>query len=348
VFSDSDVPGPIHSWAEGTDGAQSNTLWDSYIGGSQNFAVVDPNTGELYYYSPGNGNTGSGSILTFKSDGTQDTTYQSVVSGSPAFGYDPATHYIFLTDSTGIDAGLLNGTSITGAGGFLVGEVASFAVNDSHVCALQPDKDKAYFFAANQADLPTAQQVIATIAFPSGNYPVAAWVLDSSHVVVYTAGNSTLNWFTVSGTTVTAGKTLATQFTPRDASYQQNYPYTGGWEIVQVGSTLGVIGKVINQGLVSEQLALVNNQTVSQYVDLPLGTDRIAADPADNAVIAEYQDYSVSPPVTKFVEIYVDTGIPNNLSSTSNLFPGVAFAPMQDNTHVAVCVEGGCDFPLKQ
>ena len=100
----------------------------------------------------------------------------------------------------------------------------------------------------------------------------------------------------------------------------------------------------------SQKLALVDNtvQTLTQYVDLPNGTVHITPDPTNNAIVAEYPDFSGAAPVTRFERIYVDTGNTMLLQSTSNLVPGAGFLVTNDGSHIAVFVEGKADFEPNQ
>lgn len=343
------IPGPIKMWITGADSVTSNTLRFTFDGGSM-VGFQDPSTGESYYYYGGDGGTALATIFALKPDGTADTTYIHIEGESPAFTLDPATGYAFLTDGNGIGVFVLSNTAI--AYGIPLGEVAGLDTNSGLVCAVQPQADKAYCFMATQAAIPQSNRVIATIGFPQGSQPAAVKVLDASHVVVFTRGDSKLSWFTISGATATPAGTLALSgFTNADAAFRQTYPWTGGGNIVVVGSVLGVMGRVANgNGTVSEKLALVNNaaQTINQYVNLPDGTIFLAADPTNGAVVAEHPDYSGATPVTAFTRIYADTGNSVLLHSTSNLLPGAGFLVTRDGSHILISVQGTTDRQLNQ
>ena len=260
------------------------------------------------------------------------------------------TGYVFLTDGSGINVNVLKNPST--AYNVPVGEVAAFDQSNGLVCAVQPQTDNAYCFMASQAGIPQSQRVIATINFPKGSQPSAVKVFPDGSIVVFTRGNSTLSWFVISGSTATPTGTLVLpEFTNADATYWQTYHWTGGGNMVLVNGTVGVMGYAVNSdGTVSQKLALVNNtaHTVNQIADLPAGTVFLAADPTNNAIVAEYPDFSGSSPVTRFERIYVDTGNTTTLTSTATLVPGAGFLVTNDGSHIAVCVSGGCDLQPNQ
>jgi hypothetical protein len=344
------VPGLIKIWITGTDAITSNTLRFTFDGG-QMVGFQDPSTGEMYYYYGGDGASTPGTVFSFRPDGTPDITYPTFIQGSPAFTFDPGTGYVFLTDSGRTNVNGINNPSVGYA--IPLGEVAAYDTSGGLVCAVQPNTDKVYCFMASQAAIPQSNRVIATISFPQGSQPAAVKVIDASHVIILTRGDSKLSWFTISGATVTPiGTPLALSvFTNADATFRQTYPLTGGGNIVVVGSVLGVMGRVVNgNGTVSEKLALVNSdtQTVNRYADLPDGTIFLAADPTNSAIVAEYPDYSGNTPVTAFTRIYVDTGNSVLLHSTSNLLPGAQFLVTRDGSHIVISVQGTTDRELNQ
>jgi Bacterial Ig-like domain (group 2) len=342
-------PGLIKIWASGADGATSNTLWFTFDG-SENIAAEDPSSGEIYYAYSGNGTQGSFSVLKFKQDGTADGNFQA---GGYGIAIDDQTHDVVFSSGGGGNIYGFDGTIFTGfriPTSSSTANVIAVSASGGLACATQPTIDSASCFY-----LPTQPVAVQPFTFPnlpSGSQPTAIKVLDGSHVVVYGRGDQTLRWYTISGSTATASGTLQlSEFTATDANYWKQYPATGGWEIVEVGSTLGVMGQVVNSdGTVGQELALVNNTNHSliQYVDLPAGTVHIAADPTNNAVVAEYVDFSGSSPVLRFERIYVDTGNSVLLTSTSNLVPGAGFLVTNDGSQIAVFVEGKADFELNQ
>jgi hypothetical protein len=135
------------------------------------------------------------------------------------------------------------------------------------------------------------------------------------------------------------------------------YLATGGWFIVQVGgSTLGVMGQVIDaDGTGNQYLALVNNTTQAQVgdnVQLPAGTILIAPDATNNAIVAEYPDTTGNSPITRFARLYpnIGTGKPPNLvplTATSPLVPAVGFLVTQNDT-LATFVLGQANFQPNQ
>jgi len=336
-------PGPIKIWATGTDGATSNALHFTFDGGSM-VGYADPSTGVMYYYYAGGSATSKAAIFTFKPDGTADSSYPAL-SASPAFTFDPGTGWEFYTEGDGVDAYMITNPSM--AVNIPIGEVAALDTNGGLVCAVQPNTDTAYCFMANQAGIPQDQRVIATISFPKGSQPSAVKVLDASHVIFLARGNSTVSEFTISGSASAPVWTLALpEFTNADATYWQSYHWTGGGNMVLAGSTLGVMGYAVNaDGTVGEKLALVNITThaINQYVDLPNGTVFLAADPTNNAIVAEHPDYSGKTPITALTRIYVDTGISALLHAQSNLIPGAAIFVTQTGSNILVCVQGKCD-----
>jgi hypothetical protein len=338
------VPGLYKIWVTGTDGAVSNNLWLTFDG-SQGMAVQDPSSGEIYYAYSGNGTTGSFAILKFKQDGTADGSF---ADGGFGIAVDNTTHDIVTTGlNIGVEDSSGNPLTATDASS---ANFLAVSARDGLACATQPTID-----SASCLYLPTQPQVVQPFSLPgipSGSQPTAITVLDASHVVLYGRGDQTLRWYTISGTTATAAGTLQlSEFTAIDANYEKQYPATGGWDLVQVGSTLAMMGQVANgDGTVSQKLALVNNttQTLSQYVNLPAGTIHLAADPTNNAVVAEYPDFTVTPPITRFARVYVDTGNSITLGSTSALVPGAGLLVTQDGSHIAVFVGGVADFKPNQ
>jgi hypothetical protein len=340
------IPGLYKTVVKGADGAVSNTLWLTFTG-SENIAAEDPSSGEIYYAYSGNGDQGSFSVLKFKQDGTADGSFQD---GGFGIAVDDTTHDII---TTGLNIGVedLNGNPLVGTNPSSAYFLAASA-SEGLGCATQPTIDSVSCLNPLPATVNDNPQPFQLPGIPQGSQPAAIKVLDGSHVVVYGRGDQTLRWYTVSGTTATAAGTLKpSEFTATDAGYWQQYPATGGWDLVEVGSTLGVMGQVVNgDGTVSEKLALVNNtnQTLIQYVDLPTGTIHITADSTNNAIVAEYLDFTVSPPITRFERVYVDTGNTTLLTSTSNLVPGAGFLVTEDGSHIVVFVGGQADFEPNQ
>jgi hypothetical protein len=346
------VPGPISMWITGTDGAKSNTLWLTFDG-SEDIAAEDPSSGEIYYAYSGNGTQGSFSVLKFKQDGTADGSF---MDGGFGIAVDNTTHDVVFSGENGTvgaddpNGKILTGLTIPANYSSTPPDVLAVSAVGGLACATQPTIDSAScFYLPTQ---PQTEQPFSLPGLPSGSQPNPINVLDASHVALYGRGDQTLRWYAISGTTATAAGTLAlSEFTPTDANYWRTYPATGGWDLVEVGSTLCVMGQVVNSdGTVSQKLALVNdtNQTLVQYVDLPAGTIHIAPDPTNNAIVAEYPDFTVSPPVTRFERIYVDTGNSVLLTSTSNLVPGAGFLVTNDGSHIAFFVEGKADFQPNQ
>lgn len=202
-----------------------------------------------------------------------------------------------------------------------------------------------------------------TIALPAGSQPTAVKVLPGfagivggsapvpPMVIVFGRGDRTVRFFSVTnysgGTTVTAGDTFVLQdFTATDATYWNEHPVTGGWDMVLTSTGLAIMGQLVNSdGSVSQKLALVNGTTKAiQYVDLPAGTIHIATDLANNAVAAEYPDFSGTSPVMRFVRVYADTGNVVQLQSVSSLVPGAGFLVTKDGNNIAVFSGGQADF----
>jgi hypothetical protein len=178
------------------------------------------------------------------------------------------------------------------------------------------------------------------------NQPLAVVMPDPTHVVVYCTGDQTLRWFildVVAGTATPSGTFALQGFTNADTNFFNTYIGVGGWFLVQVGSTLGVMGQVVNaDGTVDQELALVDNTSQAQIgsnYKLPPGTVLITPDRANGAIAIEYPDITGSTPVTRFVRLYLDTGNMVDLTSTSTLAPGVAFLVTQ-NGEILTGVEG--------
>jgi len=348
------IPVPIKMWITGSDGVQSNVLWLLYRG-SQQMAVQNSATGEIYYYYSGDDNPTSSALLKFKPDGTADG---SVSVNGNAIAVDNQTGYVlttvplnilpygglFVYDLNGGRAAITMGSSTT----------LSLAIDAQNglACATQPDVDTAYCFLTANAMSSSSPPTVFPLPMPTGSQPTAVKVLDGSHVVVYGSGDQTLRWFTISGTTATASGTLKLgELTATDSTYWSNYPDTGGWSIVQVGSTLGVMGQVVNtDGTVDQELAIVNNASQAQvggYVKLPAGTILIAPDAANGAITAEYPDTDGAAPVMRFARFYLGTGNFPDLTSTSTLVPAVGFLCTQ-NGKLATFVLGQADFEPNQ
>ncbi len=347
-FGQLDIPGSVSTWVTGQDGAKSNTLWLTFDG-SQNMAVEDSSSGEIYYSYSGDSVQNPGNILKYKQDGTADG---SLIGSVPGIAVDGTTHDVVFVQAGGADIVITNPDSNNAFGAFSPNNSHYLGVSaaDGLGCATEPESDVVTCF-----DLPTQQVFVSTPyvnlpGIPSGSQPLPVKVMDSSDVVVYGRGDSTLRWYTVSssGTSATAAGTLTlSQLTPANAAYWNQYPVTGGWEIAEANGILGIMGQVVNaDGTVSQKLALVDNtnQTLMQYADLPPGTIHITADPVHNGILAEYVDFSGATPITRFARIDVNTGSVTTLSATSALFPGVGFLVTNDGSYIAVFAGGKADF----
>jgi len=341
------VPGPLKFWFVGSDGVRSNTLWLLYRG-SQNVAVQSRG-GEVYYYYTGNGapnaQGGFASVLAFKSDGTPDGS----IPGMPmenSIAIDDINHYLVLAgEAIPGKAGLIfydlnnlnevNGVPI--AVGYAVfsdesTQIFAVATNGGNSCSVAPEAG-AFFCVKDSPDTEQPQPPIITIT--GLNEPLALAMPDASHVVIYCTGDQTLRWFTldvVAGTATPSGTLALQEFAPVTGDFWNAYIAAGGWFIVQVGSTLGVMGQVVNaDGTLSQEIALVDNASQTQIganYKLPDGTILITPDPANNAIAIEYPklpDISSDAPVTNFARLRIDTGTMVDLADVSAISPPVAF-----------------------
>lgn len=355
------VPGPISMWVTRPDGTISNTLWLLFMGGV-NIAAADPSTGEIYYDYSGNGDDGSLATFMYKPDGTPDGKFMWSNFGGPPFhtrtngvAVDNKTHGLLFSSTTGF-------VTMVGSQGNVVGSIAAsdstslipiFGISAAEGigCATEPLIDSASCWKVPQA-LGEAVQRIKLLEIPSGAAPLTVAVLDASRAVTYERGDRTLRWYAIGAESAAeAGALALTSFTATDQAYFDRHHFTGGWDLVTVGSVLAVMGQVVNaDGTVSQKLALVDGTAhgLLRYADLPRGTIHIAADRVHNAVVAEYPDLSVSPPITRFARIDVGTGAVTSLASTSPLVPGAGFLVTNDGSHVAVFVQGKSDFPKNQ
>jgi hypothetical protein len=333
---------------------QSNVLWLLYRG-SQNEAVQSAATGEIYYSYSGNDTRSPqgcfGSVLLFKPDGTVDGSIPCL-GGGVAIAVDDTNHYLIVPWTGGVGFYDLNNLNIVGGSPIPVNSISlgsstayTFAVatNGGVSCITQPEAGT----ISCMKDSPNTQKPQPPVITITGlNDPLALVTPDPNHVIAYCTGDQTLRWYSldvVAGTATPSGVLTLQEFTNTDANFWNNYVATGGWFIVQVGSTLGVMGQVVNSdGTVSQQLALVDNVSQAQIggnYGLPGGTILIAPDAANGAIVAEYPDLTGSSPITRFSRLYVDTGNMVDLASTSTLAPSVAFLVLQ-NGEILTGVEG--------
>jgi hypothetical protein len=353
------VPGPLKFWFLGSDGVQSNVLWLLYRG-SQNTAVQSAATGEIYYYFSGNGTANAqgcfASILLVKPDGTADGSIPCIPFAN-SFAIDDTNGYLALvgeviTNESGIVFYNLNNLNEVNGVPIAVNAIAlsdaatqifAIATNGGNSCVVAPEAGTLFCVK----DGPATQQPQPPVITITGlNDPLALVMPDPEHVVVYCTGDQTLRWYTldvVAGTATPSGPLALQGFTNTDESFWNTYVATGGWFIVQVGSTVGVVGQVVNtDGTVSQQLALVDNVSQTQIgsnYELPGGTILIAPDAANGAITIEYPDITGSSPITRFARLYVGTGNMVDLASTSTLTPSVAFLVLQ-NGEILTGVEG--------
>ncbi|MGB9485592.1 MAG: hypothetical protein WCD04_05715 [Terriglobia bacterium] len=348
------VPESFKFWIVGSDGAQSNTLWFLYRG-SQNAAVQSAAVGEVYYNYSGDETLNAqgcyGSILLFKPDGTADGNIPCL-GGNAAITVDDANDYLVVTGLGGLifyDLGNLNeiGGIPYPVNSIILGSATTYsfavATNGGVSCTTQPEVGT--FFCVK--DSPAIQKPQPPVIEVTGlNDPLALTMPDAAHVVVYCTGDQTLRWYSldvVAGTATPSGVLTLQGFTNTDVNFWNNYVATGGWFIVQVGSTLGVMGQVVNtDGTVSQQLALVDNVSQTQIggnYALPGGTILITPDAANGAITIEYPDITGGSPITRFARLCVDTGNLVDLNSTSTLAPSVAFLVLQ-NGEILTGVEG--------
>jgi len=345
------VPGPIKFWFVGADGVRSNTLWLLYRG-SQNVAVQSAATGEIYYYYSGDSERSAqgffASVLLFKSDGTGDGSIPCIPMAN-SIAVDDVNNYLLVAgvDGPGVYVYDLGNLDIVGGVPIPVNGIAlgsantgTFAVFTSGgvFCTTQPEAGT----TSCMKDSPNTQKPQPpVITITDLNDPMALVMPDASHVVVYCTGDQTLHWYTldvVAGTATPLGTLTLQGFTNTDASFWSNHVGVGGWFIVQVGSTLGVMGQVVNtDGTVDQELALVDNPSQKQVganYRLPDGTVLITPDPANNAIAIQYPQYpdtTSDAPVTNFARLYVDTGNMVDLASISALTPSVAFLVLQNS-----------------
>lgn len=347
------VPESFKFWIVGSDGAQSNVLWLLYRG-SQNAAVQSAATGEVYYSYSGNETRNAqgcyGSTLLFKPDGTSDGSMPCV--GGGAIAVDDTNQYLIVPWMGGVGFYDLNHPNVVNGVPFTVNSISlgsatayTFAVATSGgvSCITQPEAGMTFCMK----DSPATQKPQPPVITISGlNQPLALTMPDPTHVVVYCTFDQTLRWFAldvVAGTATPSGMLALQEFTKTDTTFWNNYVATGGWFIVQVGSTLGVMGQVVNaDGTVDQELALVDNTSQAQIggnYKLPGGTVLIIPDVANGAITIEYPDITGSSPITRFSRLYVGTGNMVDLASTSTLTPSVAFLVLQ-NGEILTGVEG--------
>jgi hypothetical protein len=342
------VPEPIKFWIVGSDGVLSNAVWLLYRG-SQNVAVQSATTGEIYYYFSGDETANAqgcyASILMFKSDGTPDGS-MPCVGDANSIAFDDATHYLIIVGSGGTSFyDMANPTIVNGLyipiNGITIGSASTqsfaVAVNGGTVCITQPEVSTGTC-TKESPDTQNPQPPLVTI--DGLNDPLAVALPDPQHAVFYCAGNQVLQWYVLdmtAGTATPSGVLALQEFTSTTAGFWNSYVATGGWFLIQVGSTLGVMGQVVNaDGTVDQELALVDNTSqkqISGNYKLPGGTILVAPDPADNAFVIEYPQYpdnTSDAPITNFARLYVGTGNMVDLASTSTFTPSVGFLVLQN------------------
>jgi hypothetical protein len=234
--------------------------------------VQSATTGEIYYYYSGDETANAqgcfASILLFKPDGTSDGNVPCVPQAN-SIAIDDTNHYLILVGIGGVSFYDVENWNMVGGvpipvNGITLGSATtqSFAVatNGGVSCITQPEAGT----TSCMKDSPDTQQPQPPVITITGlNDPLAVAMPDAAHVVVYCTGDQTLQWFTldvVGGTATPSGELALQGFTNTDATFWNTYVATGGWFIVQVGSTLGVMGQVVNaDGTVSQELALVDN-----------------------------------------------------------------------------------------
>ena len=329
----------------GVPTGQSNILRLLYRG-SQNVAVQSTATGEVYYSYSGNGTSStqgcSGSVLLFKPDGTADGSIPCL-GGGVAIAVDDTNHYLIVPWTGGVGFYDLNNLNIVGGSPIPVNSIAlgstttqSFAVatNGGVSCITQPEVGT----ISCMKESPDTQQPQPPVITITGlNDPLALAMPDAAHVIALCTGDQVLRWFTldvVAGTSTPSGTFALQEFTNTDATFWSTYVATGGWFLIEVGSTLGVMGQVVNaDGTVSQELALVDNTSQAQIgnnYELPGGTVLITPDAANGAITLEYPDITGSTPITRLARLYVGTGNMVDLTSTSALTPSVAFLVLQN------------------
>ncbi len=354
LYANFNIPGPLKFWFVGTDGVQSNVLWLLYRG-SQNAAVQSASTGEIYYWYPGDGTRNAqgcyDSTLLFKKDGTPDGSIPCI-GGIGTFAVDDSNHYLIVPFLGAVSFYDLNNLNEVNGNPMPVNSIIldtattySFAVaaNGATACITQPEVGT----ISCMKESPRTQDPQPPVITITGlNDPLALTMPDAAHVVVYCAGDQTLRWFTldvVAGTSMPSGTFALQGFTDTTADFWNTYVATGGWFIVQVGSTLGVMGQVVNtDGTVSQELALVDNASQTQIgsnYELPGGTVLITPDAVNGAITIEYPDITGSTPITRFARLYLGTGNMVDLASTSTLAPSVAFLTLQSG-EILTGVEG--------
>lgn len=351
---------PLLGTASGTrisDGTVSNTVEFLYTV-SQPMAVQDPaNANEMYYYDAGTGMARSTTIRKYK-DCTPDGT---VTPGDAPNGItvDPQTGTLFTSGLGGvsvIDPSNQNHRATIVMGNTAVQSLAIHA-NGGLVCATQPEAGTTNCFLASQAF--QANPPLISVPLPAGSQPVAVNVLDFStstltgHVAVFGRGDATLRWFSLAAGVATPTATspltgtLLLPYTKTDAAYWNVHNWRRGWQIVSVGSTLALMGQVVNtsNGTVSQWLSVVGpSQTLIGSYELPGRTLQITPDPVNGAVVTEHPNFSVSPAVMELSRFYLDSGNRYNLGSTG-LVPGAGFfvtitTPTNPTPKVATFAQG--------
>lgn len=332
----------------GTDGATSNTFYITYAG-SQN-AVVADSSGNYYYCCDVAVSSAASAPYSLKFPSGGGASSQINVAG-PAIAIDTSANpnVLYFTEISGLTpksngieelpVGSSSGTLIPLANG----EPLAIDAGGGLVCVTIPSG----FPTPNNTDAVDCHNSNGnfTAPVPSGSDPAAVKVIDGSDFVVYGRGDQTLRWFTVSGAAATATGTLQlSQFTAAGPQWFTKLPITGGWNIAMEGTTLAVLGQVAGAS-VTQELALVNNanKTLIQYVNLPAGTLRIAADSTNHAFVAAYPDFSGSSPLTRFLRISTG-GTTTQLTSTSALVPAAGLVVTPDGSQIGVFLAGKSDF----
>jgi len=350
-------------------GMLSNVVWILYRG-SQNMAIVSASG--IYYSNAGNTIPDAYgcdvSVLVYKLDGTATETIPCMDATNhtaPMIGVDEVNHYLVqLVSGDGnsapggialYDLGNLNlNGALTTVNSILFGAASTtsfaLATNGGVSCATQ---DVAGTLSCVKNSPRTQQPQPPVITASNLNQPLALTMPDASHVVVYCTGDQTLRWFTldvVAGTATPSGTFAIQGLTNVDAQYQSTYSTTGGWFVVQFGSTLGVMGQLVNgDGTVDQVLVAVDNTAKTQIgsnFTLPRGTTLITADSLNGAFAVEYPDTTVDPPVMRYGRYFPGTGNFLPLTSTSTLVPGAGFLAV--GNLLPTFNSGQGDFPPNQ
>lgn len=346
------VPGKIKFWVTGSDGATSNSIY-LYFGGSLNMASQDITSGELYYDYTGNSTSGSNAILEFTSAGTANGKISNASGFQSAF--DNTTKYVVQSGIGGV--GWYNSSSGAPVNSAPMGVAPNsysynLAVNSGNVCAVQTIEGTVS--CAHEA--PAGPQPSVTVVASGLNQPTAVVMPTPTTCLVLTRGDSTLHGFDFSGSTpVATGTLVLSGFTPYNANFTAQYPYTGGWSMLMVGNTVGILGQAVSGSGVGQLLALVDGPSMTLltgagdqgYVTLPPGTIQIAVDAGNAAFGAEYPDASGPTPVTRVVRVNPQTGTITKLNATSTLVPASGFL-VTVNGELAFFVQGNIDLEPNQ